>query len=441
MLNLKFNYIIDMDVEISKFLKDSANKNSAIKVLGKKKDKIIECIIIYILLFLVILLMIIINALYHWFDKYIFTSTNINNNQNNFFLDYYIDENDKMKSLIEGQNFFNLCIKGELIYNIPSIEEINENPLISVVIPVYNTGDKIKGVVRSAQNQNISNEETYNAIKVLQKEDKRIFHINNKKNRGTLYSRCIGTLKAKGKYIFPLDNDDLFFDENLFYIITNEAENGNFDIVEFRGASREIYDQPPKQFINTNYSNHQHGLILYQPELGQYARKRGNQYGVYDCFLWAKCIRSEIYKSTINYIGKRIYSHNIIWGEDLIISFVLFRVAKSFKFIGRYGIFRYLNTSTATYHTPEKMIAFSKIIYLYIILKFTENNYIDKQYASFRAIGFIKSFQNLNLGNKNFIYLRKIVKSILANEYIYISDKNKIESCFQKISSLYHKIL
>ena len=48
-------------------------------------------------------------------------------------------------------------------------------------------------------------------------EDKRVKCINNKKNKGTLYSRCIGTLKAKGKYIFPLDNDDFFFDESLFY--------------------------------------------------------------------------------------------------------------------------------------------------------------------------------------------------------------------------------
>ena len=125
---------------------------------------------------------------------------------------------------------------------------------------------------------------------------------------------------------------------------------------------------------------------------------------MYDCFLWAKCIRTEIYKSTINYVGEKIYSHKIIWGEDLIISFVLFRVAKSFKFIGRYGIFRYLNTSTATYHTHKRRIVFSKIIYLYIILKFTANNSDDKKYVSVRAIEFIQSFHKINLGKKGSIY-------------------------------------
>ena len=56
---------------------------------------------------------------------------------------------------------------------------------------------------------------------------------------GTLYSRCIGVLKSKGKYIFPLDNDDMFLDKDVFQTITEISDKGNFDIVEFKGiASR-----------------------------------------------------------------------------------------------------------------------------------------------------------------------------------------------------------
>ena len=54
-----------------------------------------------------------------------------------------------------------------------------------MVIPVYDTGDKISKSVISAQNQNVanieiilvndaSNNETYNIIKKLEKEDPRI---------------------------------------------------------------------------------------------------------------------------------------------------------------------------------------------------------------------------------------------------------------------------
>jgi len=383
-----------MDFEKTKLIKFSVNEDSIllVKPINTKKSKhtliyISFLFIIFILIIIFTIIKVILSTIKDILLSYL-TNPNIlssslkeitvnNINSNLYQIDYYSNEEEKNEALKRGQIYFSKCIQGELIKNINNSIQRNENPLISIIIPVYNTNEKIKSVVRSSQNQNISNieiilvndfsnNETYKTILDLQKEDNRIECINNKKNMGTLYSRCIGTLKAKGKYIFPLDNDDLFFDEGLFDTITKEAENGNFDIVEFRGASREVYDLPPNKFVNTNYSNHQHGLILYQPELGLYARKRGKKYGVYDCFLWAKCIRNDIYKKTINYIGKNI-SHKIIWGEDLITSFVLFRVAKSFKFIGKYGIFRYLNLSTSTYHTKQKLIDFSKIIYLYII--------------------------------------------------------------------------
>ena len=97
----------------------------------------------------------------------------------------------------------------------------NENPNISVVIPVYNSQKIIKPVIRSIQNQNITNleivlvndfstDDSKEIIEPLKREDLRISLLNNKKNMGTLYSRSVGTLVAKGSYIFPLDNDDLF---------------------------------------------------------------------------------------------------------------------------------------------------------------------------------------------------------------------------------------
>ena len=54
---------------------------------------------------------------------------------------------------------------------------------------------------------------------------------------GILYSRSIGALSAKGDYIFPIDNDDLFLDKDVFSIVSNVAIRGNFDIVEFKGIN------------------------------------------------------------------------------------------------------------------------------------------------------------------------------------------------------------
>ena len=50
---------------------------------------------------------------------------------------------------------------------------------------------------------------------------------------GILYSKCIGVLNTKGKYILPLDHDDFFFDEDVFEIFYKEVEKTNFDMISF----------------------------------------------------------------------------------------------------------------------------------------------------------------------------------------------------------------
>ena len=193
-----------MDSEKVKILDKSLDSDSAIPNIVVKRLKLKYILIFFISSFLITqtkIAFILINAK----DNFIFKLFNNYFQRNS----YYKNEIDKMESLRRGQNYFNLCIKGKLIKDIPKDINLNEKPLISVVIPVYNTKDKIKSVIRSAQNQNISNieivlvndfsnDETIKIIDEIKKEDKRIESINNKKNMGTLYSRCIGTLKAKG---------------------------------------------------------------------------------------------------------------------------------------------------------------------------------------------------------------------------------------------------
>ena len=81
-----------------------------------------------------------------------------------------------------------------------------------------------------------STDNTSSLLEQFEKEDPRLRVIKNKKNMGILYSRSIATLSAKGKFIFPLDNDDMFLDKDVFQIISDRAEKGNFDIIEFRGV-------------------------------------------------------------------------------------------------------------------------------------------------------------------------------------------------------------
>jgi len=134
---------------------------------------------------------------------------------------------------------------GLLVSNI-LLSKSKNNPIISAIIPIRNREKTIKRAVRSIQNQNIleieiilvnddSIDNTNIIIEDLNKEDSRIKVINNKKHMGTLFSRCIGVLFSKGKYIFPLDSDDMFLSEDVFYSVYKESNQNNYDIVTFKG--------------------------------------------------------------------------------------------------------------------------------------------------------------------------------------------------------------
>ena len=138
--------------------------------------------------------------------------------------------------------------------------------ILTAIIPVFNCEKFIKSSIRSIQNQNISEIEIIlindfskdNSLKIieqLRKEDSRITIINNKKNMGTLYSRSIGALSAKGQYIFSLDNDDMFFDMDLFDSIYKNAKKDNFDIIGFKSISiQKEYNYNIRKYEDNPYS-------------------------------------------------------------------------------------------------------------------------------------------------------------------------------------------
>ena len=253
-----------------------------------------------------------------------------------------------------------------------------------------------------------------------------------------MYSRSVGTLAVKGSYIFPLDNDDLFYDETILDIVYREAVNGSYDIVEFKAVEHNNYKVDiTKKMKDSEYSNHKHNLVLYQPELGRFPRIRNNKYGVYDCFLWAKCIKSEVYKKAINKIGEKKYSLRIIWGEDLVTSFVLFRMASSFKFIGKYGIFRYKNKKTASNNTPYKLYALSIVLYMDVVYDFTSNTIEDKKYAVEIAISYFRNSRMIReLNDEQRKYLNSILGKYLKSKFINEVDKNRIRNIFSKYNKL-----
>lgn len=93
-------------------------------------------------------------------------------------------------------------------------------PLISVLLPVYNGEKFLAEAVQSVLNQTLSDfelicindgstDKSLNILKRFAKKDKRVFILNNPKNIGMAASLNLAMSKARGKYIARMDSDDI----------------------------------------------------------------------------------------------------------------------------------------------------------------------------------------------------------------------------------------
>ena len=131
------------------------------------------------------------------------------------------------------------------------------NPLISVILPVYNAGKFLNESIDSILNQTVEDFEFIiiddasidNSIEIIQSyQDNRIRFFRNKQNLGISKTLNFGISKAKGKFIARMDADDIAlryrFQEQLQFM------NNNLDIdicgsyVQHFGDSNETWEPP-----------------------------------------------------------------------------------------------------------------------------------------------------------------------------------------------------
>ena len=96
---------------------------------------------------------------------------------------------------------------------------------------------------------------------------------------GLLYARCIGSLSANGKYIIPMDSDDMFLDKDVFCVLLNIAIRGNFDIIIYNSISTNLKPDIYNTLIRpTRFDrNHRPNRVLFQPDLGYYPTSPGDK--------------------------------------------------------------------------------------------------------------------------------------------------------------------
>lgn len=105
------------------------------------------------------------------------------------------------------------------------VQQQEQEELVSIIMPSYNTGPQIKKSIQSIQRQTYQNWEllivddcsTDDTDQVVNQmlEDIRIRYLKNTKNSGAAISRNYGLREAKGKWIAFLDSDDLWHPRKL----------------------------------------------------------------------------------------------------------------------------------------------------------------------------------------------------------------------------------
>ena len=248
---------------------------------------------------------------------------------------------------------------------------------------------------------------------------------------------------SKGKYIFSIDADDILLDKDVFSTITNIADKGNFDIVIFEiiisslspdvntaGFSKDIYK---KEKIPN--------MVKFQPELGLYPiqpKESNIDVNMIEVINQGKCYKTEIYKEALNRMGEETYSRYMDYDDDIIINYAIFQIAKSMKYVEKYGYIYIQTKDSVTRHPRDRVQILSYRIYvLDILLKFSQNTMKHKKIIV-NVLNYLlqlKELKNILLDSNE--YKRNLFNScldrILNCEYISNDDKDEIK---KKVKSL-----
>jgi len=119
---------------------------------------------------------------------------------------------------------------------------MTKDPLISIIIPVYNREMLILDTLKSAQNQtyknieiiigdNCSTDNTYCIVEKESRKDNRIKLFKNKRNLGPVRNWCECLKRAKGEYIKILWSDDLISDDFIQKTLPIMIENKDIAFV------------------------------------------------------------------------------------------------------------------------------------------------------------------------------------------------------------------
>ena len=229
-----------------------------------------------------------------------------------------------------------------------TVEKTDEEDLVSVIMPSYNTAPYIEETVQSVLNQTYKNWEliivddcsTDETDDILSKfTDERIRIYKNEKNSGAAVSRNKALREARGRWIAFLDSDDLWSPNKLEKQIAFMKTNGysfsytNYEEINSEGKKTGVRVTGPKKITKPGMFNYCWPgclTVMYDAErigLIQIADiKKNNDYAMWlkvcckaDCYLLDECLgqyrRGRVGSVSTNSIKTMIGCHYKLYHE------------------------------------------------------------------------------------------------------------------------------
>ena len=211
------------------------------------------------------------------------------------------------------------------------MEMLNDNPLVSIIIPVFNAGDNLSKCLESVIKQKEKR------IEILLVDDGstdgsdivcdsfagvdsriKVFHIENK---GVSNARNYALKRCKGEYVGFVDADDEI-DESMYDELINASDGGKYDIVQC--GYQTIYENKKDCPSSFEFSD-----IIYQniEEFLFYPHKK-----IANC-VWNKIFHKRIYSNVF-------FDLDIKVGEDLKYNLESCSIARSIKLIDK-SLYKY----------------------------------------------------------------------------------------------------
>ena len=318
-------------------------------------------------------------------------------------------------------------------------------PLISIIVPVYNTEKYLRRCLDSLVNQTFKDIEIIivndasqgnckEIIEEYQKKDNRIKYIEHSENKSLLQARKTGNIASTGKYIMYVDSDDeieINACEEIFNVIKNE----DYDIVSF---GTKVISNDKTKFIQWALST--------------------NRFKIDSKFLLCEVINQKIshnmwnkvfHRRIIEKVIENISDIQIMNAEDMLQCLIAFYFAKSYKVIQKHLYIYYADIGLSNKNTNE--IDTNKYDYLCRSTKIALDefyNFLVKVKSNI-AYGFLFSkiyynqynylFEKIKNNNEEYIkIIEKYFDKSIINQYLHLQKYNEIE--INELEYINHKL-